>query len=205
MLVFIDESGDAGFKMVRGSSPIFVTSMVIFESSAHAAAAQNDIRALQAELGIKPEWKFNKACDDYKDRFFDLVSDHQFRTRAVVVRKDLIYSDHLRSVTESFYKFFIRQMMEHDGGTLENASVIIDGSGDRVFKREFTAYLRKNLRGGSMKKFQMKDSQHDPLLQLADMAAGAIARSYRTDRKEADRWRTALRKAGKLDNVWEFK
>lgn len=38
---------------------------------------------------------------------------------------------------------------------------------------------------------------------LADMAAGAIARSYRTDeRKDADRWRKML--AGKIEDVWEF-
>ena len=31
MLVFIDESGDPGFKIEKGSSPVFVTAMVIFD------------------------------------------------------------------------------------------------------------------------------------------------------------------------------
>ena len=31
MLVFIDESGDPGFSLERGASPIFVAAMVIFE------------------------------------------------------------------------------------------------------------------------------------------------------------------------------
>jgi hypothetical protein len=30
VLVFIDESGDAGFKVAKGSSPLFVAAMVIF-------------------------------------------------------------------------------------------------------------------------------------------------------------------------------
>lgn len=205
MLVFIDESGDAGFKMARGSSPIFVTAMVIFDTLEDAATAHKAIQSLQTELRIKPEWKFNKACDDYKDLFFEMAGAHRFRTRAVVVRKDIIYSEALRTVTESFYKFFIRQMMEHDGGALEGADVVIDGSGDRLFKKQFAAYLRKNLREGSMRRMQMKDSQKDPLLQLADMTAGAIARSFREDRKDACRWSDMLKSTGKIDNIWQFK
>ena len=37
MLVYIDESGDAGFRVDRGSSPVFVAAMVIFDSADDAA------------------------------------------------------------------------------------------------------------------------------------------------------------------------
>lgn len=205
MLVFIDESGDPGFKVEKGSSPIFVVSMVIFDDSASAAAAQGVIRRLQGELRVRPEFKFNKLCNDYRDRFFEAVAEVPFRTRSVVVRKELIYSEALRTVKESFYKFFIRNMMQHDGGALIDAKVVIDGSGDRQFKRAFRSYLRKHIGPGCVRQVDLKDSEKDQLVQLADMCAGAIARSHRTDRADSNRWRSQLLRSGKIENVWDFK
>jgi hypothetical protein len=95
-------------------------------------------------------------------------------------------------------------MIQHDGAALSNAKVVIDGSGDRTLKNELRANLRKHLEPGSVKSVHLKDSVKDPLVQLADMTAGAIARSYKTDRADNDRWRAALLQAGKLENVWEF-
>lgn len=205
MLVFIDESGDPGFKIEKGSSPIFVTSMVIFDDNRSAAATQAAITNLRASLGVKPEFKFNKLCNDYKDRFFGEVAPLSFRTRSVVVRKELIYSDALRTVKESFYKFFVRKMLERDGGALVNAKVVVDGSGDREFKRAFRSYLRRHIGSDCVTHVDLRDSVKDPLVQLADMCAGAIARSYRSDRADNNRWRALLQRTGHIENVWEFK
>lgn len=205
MLVFIDESGDPGFKLHQGSSPLFVTSMVIFGCNDHALEAQEKISSLQQRLGVRPEFKFNKLYSPYKDEFFAAVAPCQFKTRFVVVRKELIRSHALRTVNETFYKFFIRHLIQYHGGTLRDAKVIIDGSGDRDFKRAFQRYLKRHIGPDYVKGVVLKDSKKDPLLQLADMSAGAIARSYRTDRKEPDRWRNQLSQSGKIQNVWEFR
>ncbi|MEQ8293379.1 MAG: DUF3800 domain-containing protein [Roseovarius sp.] len=205
MYVFIDESGDPGFKVERGSSPIFVTSMVIFDTAEDANQATKEISALRGRLRVKPEFKFNKSHRAVRDAFFEGVSDLPFRTRYVVVQKNLIYSDALRTVKDSFYKFFVRNMMQHDGGALVRAKVVIDGSGDRQFKRAFRSYLRKHIDADCVRKVDLKDSVKDPLVQLADMTAGAIARSYRQDRADSNRWRSALYRAGKIENVWEFR
>lgn len=205
MLVFIDESGDAGFKVEKGSSPIFVTSMVIFDTAAQAKEASDLIHGLKSDLRVKPEFKFNKLHSDKRDDFFAAVAPLQFRTRYVVVQKEQIYSTTLRSVTETFYKFFIRNMMQHDGGALVDAKVVIDGSGDREFKKAFRSYIRKHIAAECVRKVDFKDSKRDPLVQLADMTAGAIARSYRADRSDSNRWRSMLLRAGKIENVWEFK
>ena len=205
MLVFIDESGDPGFKVGKGSSPIFVTSMVVFDDQREALRAEREIAALRRRLRVTPEFKFNKLKATYRDDFFELAAGLNFRSRFVVVQKHLIYSDALRTVKESFYKFFVRNLIQHDGGALKDAKVVIDGSGDRAFKRTFRSYLRKHLDSGSVTKVDLKDSVKDPLVQLADMAAGAIARSYRSDRGDSDRWRTRLQHAGKIENVWEFR
>ena len=67
-------------------------------------------------------------------------------------------------------------LMAHDGGLLQAASVRIDGSGSQEFQRALGAYLRREL-GHRIKDVKMSDSARDPLMQLADMCIGAIART----------------------------
>jgi hypothetical protein len=173
MIVFVDESGDPGFKIAKGSSKHFVMAMVIFDSDLHANASQT-AKSLLDETGVKPEFKFNKCSHDIRKRFFAAVKNHKFHARAIVVNKQIIYSGALREVKDSFYKYFVRQMIEKDGGLLTNAKLVIDGSGDRAFKKEFCSYLKKRLNTAAIAKIALKDSKSDHLLQLADMVAGAM-------------------------------
>jgi Protein of unknown function (DUF3800) len=68
-------------------------------------------------------------------------------------------------------------MLKFDDGLLEQARIIIDGSGDREFN-ELGAYFRQQLGRGRVKEIRFSNPKSDPLVQLADMCAGAIARSY---------------------------
>ncbi|PVX29334.1 DUF3800 domain-containing protein [Sphingomonas pokkalii] len=81
--------------------------------------------------------------------------------------------------------------------------MVIDGSGERTFRRDLQTHLKRHTPTGSIKDIRMKDSQGDTLVQLADMCVGAIARSYRDDRKDSGRWRGMLR--SKIDDVWDFR
>jgi hypothetical protein len=87
-------------------------------------------------------------------------------------------------------------------GLLQAAKVVIDGSGDRQFKQELAAYFRKQLPRGRIEQLTFHKSEADRLVQLADMCAGAIARSFRKDRDDPKRWRGIL--APKIEDVWEF-
>jgi hypothetical protein len=202
MLVFIDESGDPGFKLGRGSTAVFVAVLVAFADGEAAQAATAAIDALAARLRVRGEFKFSKSRDAVRDDFFDAVCHCDFRVRSIVVRKGRVYSPHLRSEKEDFYRFFVRQMLSHDGGLLQDAEVIIDGSGDRTFKRELKTYLKKQLAPGVLRDLRFSNSSNDRLLQLADMCVGAIARSY-SEREHAWRWRRML--LPRIDNVWEFR
>ena len=118
MLVFIDESGDPGFRTERGSSPIFVAAMVVFENDEDARTTEAVIRDATTRLRVRPEFKFNKCSYPVRDGFFQAVRGCPFIVRAIVVRKEVIHSAHLKTDKEDFYRFFVRQMMSHDGGLL---------------------------------------------------------------------------------------
>ncbi len=95
--------------------------------------------------------------------------------------------------------------MQYDDHALQNASIKIDGSGDKEFKNALTAYLRKRIGDHKIKKFKFTDSRKDNLIQLADMVVGAIARSYSENRKDANRWLDVLKRRGKIKSIWDFK
>jgi hypothetical protein len=202
MLVFIDESGDPGFKLKKGSTPIFVAALVAFRDHDQARATQTAIDTAAILLNIRPEFKFNKCRDEIRDAFFETVRPFDFCVRAIAVQKDRIYSPHLRTQKEAFYSFFVKSMLKFDDGLLKDARIVIDGSGDRGFRRELEAYLRRRLGCGKIKKIRFQDSESDRLIQLADMCAGAIARSFRIDRDDQLRWRKML--GQKVEDVWEF-
>ncbi len=202
VLVFIDESGDPGFKIAKGSTPIFAAAMVIFENGTDARATEETIKAVRAQQKVKREFHFVNCRPAVRDAFFVAVRNCPFHVRAVVVQKKLIYSPHLRSDKEDFYRFFVRKMIDNDGGAVQEARIVIDGSGDRPFRNMLKTSLRRHI-GDRLKDVKFGRSESDHLIQLADMCVGAIARSYRLERKDADRWREMLRP--RIDDIWDFR
>ena len=78
LLVFIDESGDPGFKLDRGSSDVFVLAMVLFADASYAQATSELIVEAQRRNRIKLEWKFSKSSNEARDDFFTSISNARF-------------------------------------------------------------------------------------------------------------------------------
>lgn len=201
MLVLIDESGCPGFKISKGSDPVFGVGMVIFKNGEHARETEANIKALHTRLRHRSEFKFSKCDDDKRDGFFQAIAACPFSVRALIAKKEYIYSQRLRGDSEAFYSYFVKMLMAHDNGTLREAKVRIDGSGDREFRRALGGYLRRELGRDRIKDVKMTDSKDDELMQLADMCIGAITRAERV-RGDPTRWRDMLR--GRIDDVWHY-
>jgi hypothetical protein len=72
MLVFIDESGDAGMKYDSGSSSkYFTVTLVVFEDNDDAFRAEKRICLLKHELGLPEyfEFHFSKLSRNYRKEF----------------------------------------------------------------------------------------------------------------------------------------
>jgi hypothetical protein len=201
MLVFIDESGCPGFKFARGSDPVFALGMVVFDSGTEAAQTEAAVRNLRRTIPHAGEFKFSKTSADVRDQFFRGVAASPFRVYTVVVRKDRVYSSHLRTNQDAFYSYFLKLLLGAGAG-IADARIRLDGSGGRDFQRALKTYLRKQL-GTGIADFRMVDSERDQLAQLADMCVGAIARSYRDNRPDPSRWRNQLRP--RIADVWDFR
>ena len=203
MLVFIDDSGDTGFKFERGSSRYFVISLLIFDDDLEAEKMSVAIKQLKRDIGMgdHEEFKFNKSRNKNRELFLQTINQFSFRIRSLVVEKEVLYSPELHK-KESFYAYFIKQVLKFSGSKILEAKVRIDGSGDRVFKKNFISYLRKELNSLDtviMKQCRFVDSKSDVLIQAIDMIAGAIRRSYE-DRE--NKFRNIIK--GHIEDEWNF-
>ena len=152
------------------------------------------------------EFKFHKSKKEIRIKFLECVKKHEFRIRCLVVDKKILYSPLLRNDRNSFYGYIIKTMLKYSDNTILDAKVRIDGSGDRIFRKSFTSYLRKELNGNEKKilhNCRLIDSRSDVLIQLADMVAGSIHRSYQKDKDDSKVYKKVIKK--QIEDEWNFK
>lgn len=90
---------------------------------------------------------------------------------------------------ESLYKFACRLLLENARPYLDDATVVIDGSGDRKFREELSRYLRAHINkkdDRSIKSVKVQQSCNNNLIQLADYVAGTVHRVIQKKRGAED-------------------
>ncbi len=208
MLVFIDDSGDPGFNFEKGSSRFFIIAAVIFDDELEAEKTAIAIKEYRRLLKFPDnvEFKFSKSRREIRQGFLRTINKYEFRVRSLVIDKFLIRKDELKYQKDLFYSYAIKLLLKHSGGTILNAKVRIDGSGDRIFRRSFLSYLRRQLNSKEkliMKNCQLVDSKNNVLIQMVDMIAGGIKRSYDKDKTDFQVYKTIIKKH--IEDEWKFK
>lgn len=205
MLAFVDESGDAGMKRKVGSSELFVVAAVIFFENADANACDDAIAALKPQCfrNESTEFKFNKCCRDHRCRFFRHVENMDFLYVAFVFNKAKMYGPGFQ-YKSPFYKYACKLLFESAKSYLKEASITIDGSGDRVFRKQLQSYLKAkiNTERETIKKVKLEASHSNNLLQLADMVCGAVARSYKSGKPNCGEYREMIKRHELGVSVW---
>ncbi len=195
--VFIDESGDPGFK--SNSSHYFAFALIVFETDENAEITDNILSKIAHESRHKSEFKYSKTCHNVKDIFFKGISQCPFRAKVLYVNKMLIQSDALRKNPNNFYNYFLKQVITH--AQLSNASIKLDGKKDAV-KKELVSYIRAQAEK-SVYKIKYEDSKNNRLIQLADMIVGLVAHAYAPNgTPEQKKWLKLVQ--SKID-IWQFK
>jgi hypothetical protein len=187
MLVFVDESGDPGMQQKRGSSSLFIITAVIFLDLEDASACDHRIDELREQCfhNHRQEFKFNKCCHDHRMAFLRAMGDYEFLYLTFVLNKAKLLGPGFQNKS-SFYKYTSRLLFENAKSYLSRATVVIDGSGNREFRRELQSYLKRKINTETLaiSKVKTEASHTNNLLQLADMICGAVARSYREEKGE---------------------
>ncbi|MBI2443829.1 MAG: DUF3800 domain-containing protein [Candidatus Magasanikbacteria bacterium] len=208
MLVFIDDSGDPGFKLDRGSSRYFIISLIIFRDPLEAEKAAVAIKELRRRLGFPDtvEFKFAKSRKTVREQFLRTILPFSFAVRSLVIDKSIIRSEELRTNKRSFYSYAIKLVLQYSDGKILDAKIKVDGSGDRVFRRSFVSYLRSQLNSDERRIVQhckLVDSRENVLIQMADMIAGSIHRSYEDFKTDAVVYKKIIK--NHIQDEWKFK
>ena len=196
MLLFIDESGDSGLKIHAGSSKYFIIALVAFENHEEALAVDERISLLRKEQRVPDnfEFHFNKLKSGHRRAFLEAVARHRFFYSAVVVDKTNL-GGFESQFNESLYKYACGLIFEKAKPRLSDAIVVTDENGSKNFKSELKRYLVRRLKDDSgkcfIKKVRTQDSRKNNLVQLADMIAGAVARSF-SGKKDSLEYRSLI-------------
>jgi hypothetical protein len=207
MLVFIDDSGDPGFKIEKGSSKVFIITLIIFDDNLEAEKTSVAIKELRRKLKVSDlyEFKFNKCSLLFKENFIEVVKPFKYRVRAIIVDKRVIYSQRLRNYKEDFYNFIIMQVLKHSEGYVKNAKLRFDKRGEKTLRDNLRVYLSRELDNKNKKYFKdlkFVDSKENTLIQLADMVAGSIFSYYAGKDKK---YLEILKTSKKIEDIWPFK
>lgn len=205
MLIFIDDSGDPGFKLTKGSSAVFVIALIIFDDNLVAEETAVALKKLRRDLKFPDdvEFKFHKSRLKVKERFLEASSKFQYRVRAIVIQKDKIHSNFLRTSVDSFFNYAVMQVLKNNGGTIKQAKLRFDRRGERRIRNELRTYLSRELdnkKNNIFADLKFVDSRENILIQLADMIAGTIASYYKNQNKELLK---LIKK--RVEDIWEFK
>lgn len=207
MLIFIDESGDSGLKIDQGSSRFFTVSLVVFEDHDEALACDQRIGLLKRELRWKEgsEFHFKKNSDRIRKAFLQAVTPYNFFYYGIVINKNpqKLWGEGFRN-KESFYKYACGLVFENAKEKLQEATVIIDKSGDLDFRNQLAQYLRRKINQEKrlIEKVKMQRSESNNLLQLADYVAGVINRSVTNKKKYSDDYRKIIAHREIYVQVW---
>lgn len=188
MLVFIDESGDTGRKIFRGSSKFFI---VLFEDHEEAVSCDRKIDSLRRELKLSESFEFHFAQNSKKVRteFLKAVQSYHFIYFSVVIDKDPEKMLEPEFTTkDSFYNYACHMAFNNAKPYLAEAIIVIDETGSPDFKNKLAKFLRRRLNNDDkkvIKEVKQQRSSSNNLLQLADYVSGVINRKVQ-DKKDSE-------------------
>ena len=184
-LVFVDDSGDPGFK--KASSSNFVMAAALFVDSEVAVSLSKRISDYRKTLGWRDdyEFKFTKIRKDIIIKLLEIVSDYNFQIYAVYVDKPSFYQTISIIDKEKLYNWTIKELLV--SMPLRDAKIEIDGRSSKQNMHKMATYIRREINSSGDKKLKIKfeNSVNDNLIQLADLIAGSINRSMCRDKTDS--------------------
>lgn len=196
-----DEAGDVSVAFDKGASRFFVVAVI-------ATPVPNELRnvlaKLKTEAGLSEsfEFSFHHLSKPLRERTLVTLADTKFEGWAIIVDKTNL-SDAFKVMRRyEFYLFFVTELLKQiPSDKREGATLILDeyGSAEQLYT-ELKRYMKARDIPRHFKRIQIRRSKSEPLIQVADLVAGALLRRDNTGDVEAFEM---IEK--KLKGVYEFR
>ncbi|MBP7767364.1 DUF3800 domain-containing protein [Candidatus Saccharibacteria bacterium] len=183
MKIAIDESGDSGRKLWRGSSQWFVLAAAIVpESGDGCGPVCGAISKYREEFMGGAELHFAHNSHAQHVDFFKFMDDKDYVFAAVAIdkRKLLLTSPRTLINKRTLFEYGIDILFSQIKQSLDNPVVLIDEGGSYAFNKALKKHMTKRFgsrhKGDlrSIKYVEMVSSINEPLVQLADYIAGSV-------------------------------
>ena len=183
MHIYLDESGDTGFKFGEGSSGYFVVALVLVPD---VTVAEEAVRGLRAALNEPEgyEFKFTRMPRHLCVAVLRGLVGIGVSAHVLVVNKRRLVAPELRD-RDAFYMNLMQAALEINMGNIRAARLVIDQSfKGKAKKADLATHLKRGINAeaaGNVKriaKVMYRESHRDQLLQVADVVAGAVAHAY---------------------------
>jgi len=199
--IFIDDSGDAGLGNSNTDQLIVAAVIVVDENKKELL--EDAINLFRRRLGWVDlhGFKFSKTEKSILVELIDFVKHFDFKAYAVVLDKKNIDSSNIIKSKMSVYNHTIKELLLRVSKS--NQIVVIDGKATKSYAEKVRTYLRQSLKENGIDNTSIRfvDSRKDSIIQLADIVAGAIARSYK-DKTDAKRYLSLLKdKIIRIDEI----
>lgn len=196
-----DESGDVSFSFRKGASTYFVVTVI---AARHEIVA-NLLTELRSRSGLPATYEFSfhrLSSAALRKRVFSALADADFEAWAVVINKHQLPDAFRIMKPIEFYLYFVAEVIRLiPAAKREGATLLMDEFGSPA---QLSAELRRVLKARAIprhfKQIIAKRSKSEPLIQVADLVAGALLRCFAQDDSE-----TFEMIQGKLQAIVEFR
>jgi len=173
-----DESGDVSMSFGKGASRNFVLTMI---STQHPDELRNGLEVVRKNTNLPRnfEFKFHSLTSTrLRQDVFIALQHIDFSIWAVLADKTCLPTSFQKMSRTDFYLYFVAELLSNiPAAVLENSTLILDEFGSPITIRTGLKKMFR-LRGLSagFKKLTIARSRSEPLIQIADLVAGAILR-----------------------------
>jgi hypothetical protein len=198
-----DESGDVSFNFGKGASSFFVMAVI---ATLQPQALRQRLEGVRRELNLPAgyEFGFNAMGSSavIRRKVFNTLRSSDFIAWAVIVDKTTL-SDPFKVISRlDFYLYFVTELLETiPAEQREGATLILDEfGGEPDLPQKFRRFMKIRNIPRHFNRVLTKRSKSEPLIQVADLVAGAIFR--RDSHSEAEAFDMI---AGKLKGLIEYR
>jgi len=175
--LFLDWSGDAGFKFGRGSSEYLIWALV---SSTDYGRVRKRLVLLRRELGLFPlfEFHYKQTPPDLRAAFFETLCDLPFSAEVLIVHKPSLPPSFARMKEAQLYGRFVADLLLRTERTsVDQALLLVDAQRSAVaLVRGIRVVVSRAMEEAGLPhrltKVKPRPAKEEDGLQIADMIAG---------------------------------
>jgi hypothetical protein len=175
--IYLDESGDTGFKFNRGSTRYFIVTLMLVSDQIPMQNAIDDLRK-ELHFSDDTEFKFSKSSNTVRHKFFTTLRRLDFSAYSIVTDKH-DFMEYRELGHAQLYSVVVKHVLSHCGTLFDDATLVVDESTKSKRRQQALAtFLRAALNvdasAPKLGKIVHHQSHRDNLLQAVDMLSGAV-------------------------------